>query len=137
MTAAFPLPRQTGHADFPHPAFAWRSCMMHSQFDQSKTVMEILVEGDAFGAFPWSLTAPSQMSGHSQPHVVVDLPISFRRIAFGEVVGPASQVDVESFDEFRQRFSALVIAGHCPQFLALSRKGLLARLHFQYFLPPP
>ncbi len=92
MTAAFPLPRQTGHADFPHPAFAWRYCMIHSQFDQSKTVMEIFVEGYAFRALPWSLTAPSQMSGHSQPHIVVDLPISFRRIAFGEVVGPASQV---------------------------------------------
>jgi hypothetical protein len=24
MTAAFLLPPQTGHADFPHPAFAWR-----------------------------------------------------------------------------------------------------------------
>jgi hypothetical protein len=134
MTAACPPPRQTGRADFPHPAFAWRYGVKHSQLDQSETVIEILIKGDLLRPPPPPLTTSSQMSGHSQSHVRVDTPKGLRRVAFGEVVGPALQVGVEFFDEFGQRFSALVITGHFPQLLALSRKGLLARLHVPILL---
>ena len=117
MTAAFPLPRQTGHADFPHPAFAWRYCMIHSQFDQSKTAMEILVKGYAFRAFPWSLTAPSQMSGHSQPHIVVDLPISL----FGfhaQLLSPVTEFRRQArfpYGQFSCRFSCHRLVSHPNQ----------------------
>jgi hypothetical protein len=38
------------------------------------------------------------MSGNAQSHVMVKMPKGFRWIAFGEVVSPTSQVDVEFFD---------------------------------------
>ena len=129
MTAACPPPRQTGHADFPHPAFAWRYGAKHSQLDQSQTVVKVLIKADCLRRSPRPLAASSQVPRHSQSHVMVDVSKGFRRIALGEVVGPASQVGVEFFDEFGQRFGALVITDHLPQFLTLSRKGLLARLH--------
>jgi hypothetical protein len=91
-------------------------------------VMKIIIEANVLRYPPSPLAASPQVSRHAQAQVMVDLPKGFRRIASGEIVGPTSQVEVEFFDEFGQRFCALVIPAHLPPFRTLSREGLLARL---------
>ena len=53
----FPLPRRTGHEDFPHPALA-RVVFSgkHSQRDEAQ-MLEMSREGDTFASAPASLTA--------------------------------------------------------------------------------
>ena len=60
-----PLPRQTGHGDFPHPAFA--------RVDYSKTpsqrhkpqMAQVSIQADALTGSPTPLTATLQMSPQS------------------------------------------------------------------------
>ena len=60
-----PLPRRTGHGDFPHPALAKVLCSRkHSQGHQSK-VGEVSREADTLTSAPTPLAATTQMP--SQP----------------------------------------------------------------------
>ena len=98
MTAAFPLPRQTGHADFPHPAFAWRSCMMHSQFNQSNCL-----------AFMLSFSLQSRSFAGKLASLMVSSPAAFPVIGWSPI--PISSAP------FSVRFAhakAPWLHGHCP-----------------------
>ena len=55
-----PLPRRTGHGDFPHPALARNvSSRRHSQRDQSQMI-QVSIQTDAVSKTPDPWTATSQ-----------------------------------------------------------------------------
>jgi hypothetical protein len=56
MTADFLPPRQTGRADFPHPAFAGRYCAGRSQVNKPQ-LFEMSVERDVCRRSPTALFA--------------------------------------------------------------------------------
>ena len=82
MTAACPPPRQTGRADFPHPAFAWRCCAKHSQLEISPTCLAFTLgfslQSRNFAGRLASLT----VSSAAPCPVVVWLPIPISSVAF-------------------------------------------------------
>ena len=56
-----PLPRQTGHEDFPHPAFVGiGSSESFSEQLQSER-LQVFMDADPFGRAPRALTASFQM----------------------------------------------------------------------------
>ena len=110
-----PLPRRTGHADFPHPALARiGSSRKHSQRHQAQ-MFEVSVQANSLPATPATLTASAQVLSQADPHEMIDLPKRLARIAQSKIVGPASQVSVQSLDQFRQGCMALLWVDQLPQ----------------------
>ncbi len=97
-----PLPRRTGHGDFPHPAFAQVvSSRKHSQGNQSQMV-QVRIQADTHTGSPAPLTASAQVHPQPKPHEVVQVPKRRPRIAQAKVIGPASQVPIQSPNQLRQ-----------------------------------
>jgi len=85
-----PLPRRTGHGDFPHPALARAvSSRTHSQLDQSQMV-QVSIQADTLPTTPAPLAATAQALAQPIPHEVIELAKWLTRIAQAEVVGPPS-----------------------------------------------
>src|SRR5919197_260674 len=98
----FPLPRRTGHADFPHPALAKVvSARKHSQRYQAQ-VCQVSIDADPFALPPASLTAAAQVLPQSLAHEMIDVPECLARISQTKIIGPASQVSIQSFHQFGQ-----------------------------------
>ena len=103
----FPLPRRTGHADFPHPALAKAvSARKHSQRYQAQ-VCQVSMDTDPFTHPPASLTTTVQVVFQALAHETIEVPECLARISQTKIIGPASQVAVESFNQFGQWFAAL------------------------------
>jgi len=117
-----PSPHQTGHADFPHPAFAGRLSAKHSQIGEAEVVEVRIDRGARWGA-PTALAAPAQMAREPMAHHRIDLPEGVPGVSLAEVVGPTSQVAVEFINQFRQRLEAALAVDHPAQLFALSRQG--------------
>ena len=98
MTAAFPPPPQTGRADFPHPAFAGRSCTRLSQLDESELI-KVHTLRSALGRAPRTLTVPPQVQRQPQPDVAVDLPKGISAVAWPKVVRPCLEMSIELLNE--------------------------------------
>ena len=94
MTADRPSPRQTGRADFPHPAFAERSCAKHSQVDESEMV-QMSIDRGAFCGSPPALAASAQVPRQPLADMGIDFSEGLSAVTGSEVVGPAAQVPVE------------------------------------------
>jgi len=117
MTAV-PLPRQTGRADFPHPALARIvSSRKHSQRHHAH-VFQVSVQANALPCAPATLTASAQVLPQAAPHKVIDLAKRLGRIAQAKTVGPASQVAVQSLNQFRQECMTLLWIDQLAQRLA-------------------
>ena len=115
VPAGAPLPRQTGHGDFPHPAFAHVvSSRKHSQTHQSQMV-QMRIETDALASTPAPLTATAQMSPQSISHEVIEVPKRLPRIAQAEILRPARQMTIQSPDQVRQRCVTLLRIDQTPQ----------------------
>src|SRR5437870_5414163 len=108
MTAAFPPPPQTGRADFPHPAFAGRSCTKLSQIDKSE-VIKVCTLRSALGSTPRTLTATPQVQRQPQPDVAIDLPKGIPALAWPKVVRPCLEMSIELFDEVGQWLEATLL----------------------------
>lgn len=135
MTADFLPPRQTGLADFPHPAFAGRYCARLSQLNESH-FFQVGVNARAFGGFPPSLATAAQVPGQSLQHEAVDLAHCHAVVSDTIVVGPSFEVTVETSNKLGQRDVTLFASDHAPQFLALTRQRLLGGLHVPVALVP-
>src|SRR5688572_28974060 len=98
----FPLPRRTGRADFPHPALAGvASSRRHSQRLEAQ-VFQMSIQTDARPFAPTSLATPLQMASQSVANEMIEVAECFARVAQREIVGPASQMSVQAFNQFRQ-----------------------------------
>src|SRR6516164_2029488 len=92
----FPLPRRTGHGDFPHPALARVVfSRKRSQPDQSQ-MLEMSIETDSLTQPPAALAAAMQVFVQTIADEVIDVPERLAGVAQLEVVGPTSQVVVQS-----------------------------------------
>src|SRR6476661_42918 len=91
----FPLPRRTGHGDFPHPALARVVySRKHSQRHQAQ-VFQVSIKANALAHAPASLTAPLQVFTQTTPHEMIELSKRLAWVAQAKIVGPASQVPVQ------------------------------------------
>src|SRR5512140_764487 len=103
-----PLPRRTGHGDFPHPALARVvSARKHSQRLEAQ-VFQVSIQTNTRSCAPAPLAAPLQMLAQAIAHEMIKLPKRLARKAQPKVVGPAAQVSVESLNQFRQRGMTLL-----------------------------
>src|SRR4051812_21626268 len=101
--APFPVPaRQTGHADFPHPAFRLASSQgprRRSKVQAAETLHTELSEddviGEAPGAAPWHVVPSAEERAHTVIDVVVDSSIGRQARAVAEVGSPAEQEPVQ------------------------------------------
>src|SRR5467141_845997 len=118
MTAAFPPPPQTGRADFPHPAFAGRSCTKLSQIDKSELI-KVHTLRSALGRTPRTLTVPPQVQRQPQPDVAVDLPKGIPTVAWSKVVRPCLEMSIELFNEVGQALEAAASIDQVAQLLTL------------------
>ena len=101
VSAGAPLPRQTGHGDFPHPAFAHVvSSSELSQTHQSQMV-PMRRETDALASTPAPLAASAQMHPQPIPHEMVQMAKGQPRIAQTKIVGPAPQMPIQPPDQLR------------------------------------
>ena len=111
----FPLPRRTGHGDFPHPALARVvSSRKHSQRLEAQ-VFQVSIQTDALPLAPTPLAAPLQMAPQTVADEVVEAAERLARVAQREIVGPASQVPVQPPNEFRQGRMALLCVNELSQ----------------------
>ena len=122
-----PLPRRTGHGDFPHPALARVVYSReHSQRDQTQ-VFQVSIKADSWPGTPASLVASSQVLPQTAAHEMIELPKGLARITQTKIVGPASQVFVQSPNQFRQGCITLLRADPLPQRLPFPRHRLAGR----------
>ena len=109
VPAGAPLPRRTGHEDFPHPALAWVvSSRKHSQAYQSQMV-QMRIQANSPAGPPTPLTAPTQMLAQPIPHEVVQVAKRVPRVAQLKVVGPAPHLPIHPPDQLRQGRVALMV----------------------------
>src|SRR5437879_11538691 len=78
-------------------------------------MFEVSVQANSLPATPATLTASAQVLSQADPHEMIDLPKRLARIAQSKIVGPASQVSVQSLDQFRQGCMALLWVDQLPQ----------------------
>src|SRR6266516_3744532 len=83
----FPLPRRTGHGDFPHPALA-RVVYARERSQRHKAqVFQMSIQADALTHTPTALTAPAQVLTQPMPHEMIEVSKPVARIAQFEIVG--------------------------------------------------
>src|SRR5215469_950675 len=115
VSVGTPLPRRTGHGDFPHPALARVACSReHSQLDQSH-MLQVRIEANSLTRPPASLTAAVQVFAQTVTDEMIDALEGLTRVAQLEVVGPASQVSVQSLNQFGQRCVTLLVVDELSQ----------------------
>src|SRR6266705_608941 len=111
----FPLPRRTGHGDFPHPALAWVGySRKHSQRLEAQ-VFQMSIQTDALSFAPAPLTAPFQMAPQAAADEMIEVAECFARVAQREIVRPASQVPIQPPNQFRQGCMALLCVNELSQ----------------------
>ena len=93
-----PLPRQTGRADFPHPAFARACCTQHSQVKQSQ-LLEVPIGGLPRSWFPWSLATAAQALIEPLPYVTIEPLEGFPRLSKPIIIRPSLEVSIQLADE--------------------------------------
>src|SRR6266567_504577 len=127
----FPLPRRTGHGDFPHPALARVVYpRKHSQRHQAH-VLQMSIKANALPRPPATLTAALQVFAPPMPHEVVEEPERLSRVAQLEVVGPSSQVSIQPPNQLRQGCMALMRVDELPQRLPFPRQRFARGLQVQ------
>ena len=110
-----PLPRRTGHGDFPHPALAGVVfSRMHSQRDQSQMV-QVSKPTDALTGTPAPLAATLQMSPQPIPHEMIELAERLPRVTQSKIVGPAPHMSIHPPDQLRHRRMTLMRSDQGPQ----------------------
>src|SRR3989442_1605195 len=131
-----PLPRRTGHGDFPHPALAKVvSSRKHSQGHQAQ-VFQVSVKANPCPCAPAALTASAQVLTQAASHEMIEVPKRLARIAQPEIVGPSSQVRIQSPNQFRHRCVALLRVNELAQRLPFPRHRLAGWLQVQVTLGP-
>src|SRR2546423_13358866 len=131
-----PLPRRTGHGDFPHPALAKVvSSRKHSQTNQSQ-VFQVSIEANTFPSAPASLTATAQMPSQSVAHEVIELSKRLPGMAQFEVVGPSFKVTIQPPDQLRQWRMTLSRSDQRPQRLPFPRHRFARRCQGPVALGP-
>src|SRR6266498_3828742 len=110
-----PLPRRTGHGDFPHPALARVvSSRKHSQRPEAQ-VFQVSIQTDAVPFSPAPLATPFQMAPQAVADEVVEIAERFARVAQCKIVGPASQVPIQPPNQFGQGCVALLCVNELSQ----------------------
>src|SRR6266478_7687688 len=92
----FPLPRRTGHAEFPHPALARVVFSRKRSQCFEAQVLQVSIQTNALSLAPTALTAPLKMAPQTVAHEMIKVAEGFARVAQFEVVGPTSQMAVQS-----------------------------------------
>ena len=132
----FPLPRQTGHGDFPHPAFARAgSSRRHSQRDQPQMV-QVSIPTDARTGTPAPLAATLQMSPQPGPHEVIELAEPLPRVSQPKIVGPAPPVTIHPPQQLRPRRMTLLRSDQTSQRLLFPVDRFARRLQVPVSLRP-
>src|SRR5437867_1474893 len=117
-----PLPRRTGHGDFPHPALAnVVFSREHSQRYQSQMV-QMRIQADPLASTPAPLTASAQMLSQPIPHEVVEVAKGLSRVSQAKIVGPAPQMPIHSPQQLRQWRVALVMVDQAAQRVPFPRQ---------------
>ena len=76
----FPLPRRTGHADFPHPALA-RVVYSRTRSQRNQPqVVQVGGEANARSGPPATLAAPSQVFAQAALHELIEVAECLRRV---------------------------------------------------------
>ena len=133
----FPLPRRTGHGDFPHPALA-RVVYARERSQRHKAqVFQMSIQADALAHTPTALTAPAQVLTQPLPHEVIEVSKPIARIAQFEIVGPSSQVSIELPNQLRQRGEALLGTDELAHRFSFSGHRLARRLQIPVALRSP
>jgi hypothetical protein len=114
-----PLPRRTGHGDFPHPALAKVVYSTRRSQCHQAQVFQVSIKANTLPRTPAPLAASAQMFAQAAPHEVIELPKRLARITQPKVIGPASQMPVQWPNQFRQRGVALLRIDELPQRLSL------------------
>src|ERR1035437_2760528 len=110
-----PLPRRTGHGDFPHPALARVVySRKHSQRFEAQ-VFQVSIQADAWPSSPTALAAPLQVASQSVADEVVEGAEGLSREAQPKIVGPTSQMSVHTLNQFRQGCMTLLCVNELPQ----------------------
>src|ERR1019366_4007028 len=116
-----PLPRRTGHGDFPHPALARVVYSRERSQRHQSQVVQVSVEANALSRAPAALAASTQVFAQAAPHEMVEVAERLARITQAKVVGPASQMTVQSFIYSRQGCIALLGVNELPPRFPLPR----------------
>jgi len=117
MTAAFLPPRQTGRADFPHPALAGRYCATRSQVNEPHP-FELRANRGAFRGPPCPLATAAKMPRQAFPHEAVGLPEGVPAASRPVGVGPPFEVAVDLPDRFGKPLEAAFLVGQASAFPA-------------------
>ena len=110
-----PLPLQTGHGDFPHPAFVGNDSSGSRLQQLQSERLQVFMVADPFRAAPRALTASPQMVTQPLFDEVIEFAEALPRIAQAEVPTPALAMPVESPDQIHHRRHALLRSCHLPQ----------------------
>ena len=89
-----PLPRQTGRADFPHPAFARACCTQHSQVKQSQ-LLEVPIGGLLRSWFPWSIAIAPQALIEPLPYVTIEPLDGSPRLSKPIIIRPSPAYSIQ------------------------------------------
>jgi len=120
----FPLPRRTGHGDFPHPALAKVvSAREHSQRLEAQ-VFQMSIQTEALPFAPAPLATPFQMAPQAVADEMIEVAERCARVAQAKIVGPASQVPVQPPKQFRQGCVALLCVDELSQRFAFPGQRL-------------
>ncbi len=132
-----PLPRRTGHEDFPHPALARVSyARKRSQRNQAE-VLQVSVEGNTQTRPPATLTAPTQVFAQAMPHGMIEVAERLARVTQAEAIGPAAQVAIQPPNQFRQGCVALLRVNELAQHFPLPQPCFVRGLQVPVPLCPP
>ncbi len=123
-----PLPRQTGRADFPHPAFARACCTQRSQVNQSQ-LLEVPIGGLPRGRFPRALATAAQALIEPLPYVAIEPLEDLPRLAKPIIIRPSLEVSIQLADELWERFPSLLARRHLPDSVHFAFHRFVAGLH--------
>ena len=100
------------------------------QIDQPQT-RKLRIKGRPFRRPPWTLTTSREMTIKPLTDIRVDFPKSLAGISTPKIVGPATQMFVEFFDQSRDRLKAHPRAGQLSKVSPLTGQCLLGGEHTQ------
>src|SRR3974377_2427521 len=133
----FPLPRRTGHGDFPHPALARVvSSRKRSQRNQAH-VLQMSVEAHTLARPPATLAAPTQVFAQAVSHEMIEGAERLARVTQTKVIGPAAQVTIQPPNQFRQRCMALLGVNELAQCLVFPQPRFVRGMQVPVTLLPP
>ena len=98
-------------------------------------LFEMLIKASHFRRPKGPLTAPAQMLDHPAAHIPGHHAFCLARVAVGKVIGPPSQLPIDTFDQMRHRHMTLPTIDHLAERIPLRLQRLRRRSYIQ--VPEP